>query len=64
MIAYLLLKLAQITTHTKLSLQQIARRISLNVTSRCSLLELFSGPPEKIRGDLLQNQGCLELAYA
>ena len=64
MIAYLLLRLAQIATPCKLSLQQIARRISLNLTRRCSLLELFSDPPDGIEVNLLQNQGVLELAYA
>ena len=64
MIAYLLLRLTQITTPCKLSLQQIARRISLNLTRRCSLLELFSDPPDSIEVNLLQNQRSLELAYA
>lgn len=65
MIAYLLLRLAQITTHCPLSLQQIARKISLNLTSRRSLLELFfNDPPEKSEDSLLQNQGVLELGYA
>ena len=63
MIAYLLLRLAQITTVCQLSLQQIARRVSLNLTLRCSLLALFSDPPEKIVVDLLQNQRSLELGY-
>ena len=63
MIAYLLLRLAQITTVCQLSLQQIARRVSLNLTRRCSLLALFSDPPEKIVVDLLQNQRSLELGY-
>ena len=65
MIAYLLLRFAQITTHCPLSLQQIARKISLNLTSRRSLLELFfSDPPEKNEDSLLQNQELLELGYA
>ena len=64
MIAYLLLRLAQITTHCQLSLQQIVRRISLNLSSRRSLLEVCSDPPENIRVDLPQNQGSLELGYA
>ena len=64
MIAYLLLKLAQITTHTKLSLQQITRRVSLSLTSRCSLLELFSDPPEKNRKSLSLDQGSLGFVYA
>ena len=64
MIVYLLLRLAQITTHCQLSLQQIVRRISLNLSSRRSLLEVFSDPPENIRVDLPQNQGSLELGYA
>ncbi len=64
MIAYLLLSLAQITTICNLSLQQIARRISLKLARRCSLLELFSDPPEKAGANLLQNQRVLELGYA
>ncbi len=64
MIVYLLLRLAQITTHCQLSLQQIVRRISLNLSCRRSLLEVFSDPPENIRVDLPQNQGSLELGYA
>ncbi len=63
MIAYLLLRLAQFTTVCKLSLQQIARRVSLNLARRCSLLVLFSDPPEKIAVDLPQNQRNLELDY-
>ena len=64
MIAYLLLRLAQITTHCPLSLQQIARKVSLNLTSRRSLLELFfSNPPEKSEDSLFQNQGLLEREY-
>ncbi len=64
MIAYLLLRLTQIATHSKLSLRQIARKVSLNLTSRRSLLELFNDPPERKRVDSLQNQGSLELGYA
>ena len=64
MTAYLLLRLTQITTHCKLSLQQIARRVGLNLTSRCSLLELFTDPPEKNKVNLHHNQGSLELVYA
>ncbi len=64
MIVYLLLRLTQITTHCKLSLQQIARRVGLNLTSRCSLLELFTDPPEKNKVNLHHNQGSLELVYA
>lgn len=63
MIAYLLLRLTQIMSHSKLSLQQIARKVSLNLTSRRSLLELFNDPPERKKADLLQNQGSLELGY-
>lgn len=63
MIAYLLLRLAQISTHCKLSLQQIVRRISLNLTKRCTLLELFSDPPDKTQVPLPQSQGNLELGY-
>ena len=63
MIAYLLLRLARITTPCKLSLQQIARRISLNLTSLCSQIELFSDPSEKTRVCLLQSPAHLELVY-
>ncbi|MGI9273599.1 MAG: hypothetical protein ACR2PT_01895 [Endozoicomonas sp.] len=55
MIAYLLLRLAQITTYSKLSLQQIARKISLNLTSRRPLLELFNDPPGRIKANFAQN---------
>ncbi|MGB0360311.1 MAG: hypothetical protein ACPGEF_02745, partial [Endozoicomonas sp.] len=64
MIAYLLLRQAQISIPCKLSLQQIARRISRNLTHRYSLLELFNDPPDRIGINLLQNQGSLKLAYA
>ncbi|MCL6270547.1 hypothetical protein M3P05_11495 [Sansalvadorimonas sp. 2012CJ34-2] len=63
MIAYLLLHLAQIATLCKLSLQQIARRVNLNLTSRRSLVALFCDPPEKKRVTMLQNQGHLEFEY-
>ena len=56
MIAYLLLRLTQITSHSKLSLQQIARKVSLNLTSRRSLLELFNDPPGRKSAELFQNQ--------
>ncbi len=62
MTAYLLLRFAQITTHCRLSLQQIARKISLNLTSRRPLLELFfSDPPENNEDHPLQNQEFLKL---
>lgn len=62
MIAYLLLRLAQMKTPCQLSLQQIVRRINLNPTRRCFLLELFGDPPEQII-PLLQRQGTLELGH-
>ena len=50
MIAYLLLRFAQLSYPCKLSLQQIARKISLNLMTRCRLVSLLSAPPPK-RGD-------------
>lgn len=50
MIAYLLLRFAQLSYPCKLSLQQIARKISLNLMTRCRLVSLLSAPPPKIRG--------------
>ena len=64
MIAYLLLRLAQLSTHCKISLQQIARRVSLNLTKRCSLFELFNDPPDKNKVKTYQFQEALELDFA
>ena len=64
MIAYLLLRLAQLSTHCKISLQQIARRVSLNLTKRCSLFELFNDPPDKNKVKTHQFQEALELDFA
>lgn len=55
MIACLLLRFALITTHCELSLQQIARRISLNLTSRCSLLKLFCDPPDPAQQESIRS---------
>ena len=63
MISYLLLKLAQLSTHCKISLQQIARRVCLNLTKRCSLLELFNDPPEKSKVKTRQFQEDLEFDF-
>ena len=50
MIAYLLLRFAQLSYPCKLSLQQIARKVSLNLMTRCQLISLFSPPPIKMSG--------------
>lgn len=63
MIAYLLLRLSQLSTHCKISLQQIARRVNLNLTKRCSLLELFNDPPDKNKLKARQFQQDLELDF-
>lgn len=63
MIAYLLLRLSQLSTHCKISLQQIARRVGLNLTNRCTLLELFNDPPEKNKVKTRQFQVDLELDF-
>ena len=49
MIAYLLLRFAQLSYPCKLSLQQVARKISLNLMTRCLLVSLLSAPPPKRR---------------
>ena len=45
MIAYLLLRFVQLSYPCKLSMQQIARRVSLNLMTRRSLVSLLSDPP-------------------
>lgn len=64
MIAYLLLKRAQQSSFSSLSLQQINRLISVNITSRRSLIDLlhpdsagYSSPPEA------PDQLSMELVY-
>lgn len=47
MISYLLLRLAQLTAYTSLSLQKIARLVSVNLTSRRSILELLNPSPTR-----------------
>ena len=46
MIAYLLLRLTQITSYCSLSLQQISRLIAINLTARTSLLALLHPSPD------------------
>ncbi len=41
MIAYILLKLTQLNTKTKHSLQQIARLFSVNISQRISMMKLL-----------------------
>lgn len=64
MIAYLLLKRAQQSSFSSLSLQQINRLVSVNITSRRSLIDLlhpdsagYSSPPEA------PDQLSMELVY-
>jgi transposase len=45
MIAYLLLRLTQITSYCSLSLQQISRLIAINLTARTSMLTLLHPSP-------------------
>lgn len=47
MIAYLLLRLTQLAGYSTLSLQKIARLVSVNLTSRRSILELLNPSPTK-----------------
>ncbi len=47
MIAYLLIRLTQLAGYSQLSLQKIARLISVNLTSRRSILELLNPSPTK-----------------
>ena len=46
MIAYLLLRLTQITSYCSLSLQQISRLIAINLTTRISMLALLHPSPD------------------
>ena len=48
MIAYLLLRLTQLAGYSALSLQKIARLISVNLTSRRSILALLNPSPTKL----------------
>ena len=47
MIAYLLLRLVQLNYPSKASLQQIARKINLNLMTRRTMIDLLSDPPER-----------------
>jgi len=51
MIAYLLLKLTQLGMQGCISLQKIARLLSLNLTSRRSIYELLCRDPDRHKGD-------------
>jgi len=51
MIAYLLLKPIQLESKRSFSLQQIARLISLNLTSRRSILALLHPEPDRKKGE-------------
>jgi IS4 transposase len=53
MIAFLLLRLAQMGTYTAFSLYEMARLISVNLMSRRSISELFNPPP--IRSKQMKN---------
>lgn len=64
MIAYLLLRLTQLNWPNKLSLLQIARRVSLNLMRRCALLELFNDPPDTTSDDNWIRQEVLKLNHA
>lgn len=46
MIAYLLLRLAQLQTHSSKSLLEWTRWVTTNLTRRCSLTEIHSPPPD------------------
>ena len=46
LIAYLLLRLAQIGTRTKLGLQDIARLVAKTTFQRRALADLFEPPPD------------------
>jgi len=48
LISYLLLKLIQLNGRCQLSLQQIARLISINLTSRRSVLALLQPDPGRV----------------
>jgi hypothetical protein len=63
MIAYLLLKLVQLESKCSFSLQQIARLIGLNLTSKRSILALLHPEPDrkrvkKIINPQLEMEGC------
>ena len=51
MIAYLLLKLTQLGMQGCISLQKIARLLSLNLTSRRTIYELLCRDPDRRKGD-------------
>lgn len=48
MIAYLLLRLTQEFSFTRLSMQSVCRRIGLNLMRRCDLIDLLSDPSDSI----------------
>ncbi|WP_066014578.1 hypothetical protein [Endozoicomonas atrinae] len=61
MIAYLQLRLVQLNYPGRLSLQQIARKIDLNLMTKRSLVDLLSNTPGKSIAPALIAQGFLEL---
>ena len=56
LITYLLLKLAQLGSYSKITLQQVARLISTNLTSRRSLMALLQ--PDPGPNSLQKNEDC------
>ena len=56
LITYLLLKLAQLGSYSKITLQQVARLISINLTSRRSLMALLQ--PDAGPNLLQKNEDC------
>ena len=64
MIAYLLIKLTQLTGNLSPSLQQIFRLIGINLTSRRSIYTLFNPDPTIINKPGAKAQQDLELFYA
>ena len=61
MIAYLLLRLVQLNYPGRISLQQIARKINLNLMTKRSVVDLLSNTPGKSIAPTLIAQGFLEL---
>ncbi|MGI9278138.1 MAG: IS4 family transposase [Endozoicomonas sp.] len=64
MIAYLLLRLVQLNYPVKSTLQQIARKVNLNLMVRRSIADLLSDPPEQRASVTPPVQNFLELKNA
>ena len=64
MIAYLLLRFVQLNYPGKVSLQQIARKVNLNMMTRRSIIDLLSDPPERKVAVIAHLQHILELGNA